>query len=690
MAYLKKILMILLFLSCLSTTFSDSPESETSTPTKVIEEEELIESESKDGKLEIIKRIKKVNPDGSYTIGYEADDGSFKIESRDVLGNIKGTYGFLDEEGAIKRISYSSSNATDIFSKHEPPTTPSLPTFQSVVQRIQSKTTTTKKPSSVTTTSGPSSTTFSVIQSISRRRTSSTTPKPNESFKSSPRPDLVVYTSATPRVLLQRPSTAASVRLRNEDTKSEGQIIRPEVNEKSTEVPVFKTLHAKHYEDEKPVTEDASEIKPNILRRQLPQTPKQNEFSPQEHVYNLRQSLGHNDVSDVFNSGHTVTSRPLFTTTRANRIPVTTIPVANYQRSETREVDSAAYSHPRVAIETTSVEPVSTSTNRPVVQIPANRGSTPEPLVAIRHPFQQGAILVPLSQLQNKIIPVDNMQEVYDARAEIERANIRKVPQPLPVQVDEHGYVRPRQIPVPVPVAQSKQLKEEELSSNDIESVQPPVSTREFQMLLNHLILRQKKLERISELVNSRQYPEMYQREPVKYQRVVEAPSRQYVYQRSLAQEYEPQGAYFSMKAAAATSKSYTYSSRNEDTAKRFGYQRRYVENNKSARLIPVRDANRGYYQDESEPEEYLPVEVRETLLLRMLQLAINPALPVEDEEEEGAQVATVNTPKYRRPPPVRNVEILGEERDDRVELRKGVPVSRAKRFKDEDMDYME
>uniref|UniRef100_A0A182NAE9 Uncharacterized protein n=1 Tax=Anopheles dirus TaxID=7168 RepID=A0A182NAE9_9DIPT len=69
---------------------------------------DLSEAETKDPtqRLDIIKQIRKVNQDGSYTVGYEAEDGTFKIESRDVLGNIKGTYGYIDANGDIKRVSY--------------------------------------------------------------------------------------------------------------------------------------------------------------------------------------------------------------------------------------------------------------------------------------------------------------------------------------------------------------------------------------------------------------------------------------------------------------------------------------------------------------------------------------------------------------------------------------------------------
>lgn len=62
--------------------------------------------------VSILKQINRVNDDGSYTFGYEATDGSFKIETRDVLGNIKGMFGFIDENGELKRVSYTASNGT--------------------------------------------------------------------------------------------------------------------------------------------------------------------------------------------------------------------------------------------------------------------------------------------------------------------------------------------------------------------------------------------------------------------------------------------------------------------------------------------------------------------------------------------------------------------------------------------------
>ncbi|XP_049279379.1 uncharacterized protein LOC125761865 [Anopheles funestus] len=86
---------------------------------------DLSEAETKDPtqRFEIIKQIRKVNQDGSYTVGYEAEDGTFKIESRDVLGNIKGTYGYIDANGDIKRVSYGGQPTQTIPMVSTPPTT---------------------------------------------------------------------------------------------------------------------------------------------------------------------------------------------------------------------------------------------------------------------------------------------------------------------------------------------------------------------------------------------------------------------------------------------------------------------------------------------------------------------------------------------------------------------------------------
>ena len=40
----------------------------------------------------IIKQVNEINEDGTYTVGYEASDGSFKLETKDAEGNVEGIY----------------------------------------------------------------------------------------------------------------------------------------------------------------------------------------------------------------------------------------------------------------------------------------------------------------------------------------------------------------------------------------------------------------------------------------------------------------------------------------------------------------------------------------------------------------------------------------------------------------------
>merc|ERR1711922_96639 len=74
----------------------------------------------------IIKYINEINEDGSYTVGLEAADGTFKMETRDVEGNVEGTYGFLNEHGEIEVVEYSSNNSTGFTTNNR---LPELPVF---------------------------------------------------------------------------------------------------------------------------------------------------------------------------------------------------------------------------------------------------------------------------------------------------------------------------------------------------------------------------------------------------------------------------------------------------------------------------------------------------------------------------------------------------------------------------------
>ncbi|CAH1953740.1 unnamed protein product [Acanthoscelides obtectus] len=57
----------------------------------------------------ILKQIDKHNEDGSYTYGYEAEDGSFKIETKYPDGEVYGKYGYIDDTGALREVEYGAS-----------------------------------------------------------------------------------------------------------------------------------------------------------------------------------------------------------------------------------------------------------------------------------------------------------------------------------------------------------------------------------------------------------------------------------------------------------------------------------------------------------------------------------------------------------------------------------------------------
>ena len=60
----------------------------------------------------ILKHINQLNPDGSYTFGYESGDGSFRVETKDLSGHVKGKYGYIDVNGQARVVEYTSGKNT--------------------------------------------------------------------------------------------------------------------------------------------------------------------------------------------------------------------------------------------------------------------------------------------------------------------------------------------------------------------------------------------------------------------------------------------------------------------------------------------------------------------------------------------------------------------------------------------------
>merc|ERR1712038_1934475 len=56
----------------------------------------------------ILRYVDNQNVDGSYTYGYEAADGSYKLETRHQDGRVKGKYGYIDPDGNLREASYGA------------------------------------------------------------------------------------------------------------------------------------------------------------------------------------------------------------------------------------------------------------------------------------------------------------------------------------------------------------------------------------------------------------------------------------------------------------------------------------------------------------------------------------------------------------------------------------------------------
>merc|ERR1712154_453754 len=56
----------------------------------------------------ILRYVGTQNIDGSYTYGYEAADGTYKLETRYTDGRVKGKYGYIDPDGNLREASYGA------------------------------------------------------------------------------------------------------------------------------------------------------------------------------------------------------------------------------------------------------------------------------------------------------------------------------------------------------------------------------------------------------------------------------------------------------------------------------------------------------------------------------------------------------------------------------------------------------
>ncbi|XP_037046964.1 uncharacterized protein LOC119081828 [Bradysia coprophila] len=752
---------------------------------ELIDKSDLDNAETKDAqKSEIIKQIRRMNDDGSYTVGYEAVDGTFKIESRDVLGNVKGTYGYVDANGEIKRVSYTANNQSSGLKS-----TTSQPTDQEEVVHIprQNKTgfvaasTTRRPPSLAYLTSSPASPTRpSVVQPIPKRRIllSSSERSPYSHQFSSTRQN--EYTTVTPRNNKGEPTTTVvyatsvpsfkpHINIRPTPlptTYKTEQLTRPDKLEITDHVSKVQINSNRESSTSKPVFEAQEEkvserksVRGNHLRRQLADDHDEKFEAQQQVIYS--QSAG-DDSSHIY-GGVTGTARPLFTTS-SPRIPSLVLAarsraaqLQNAINAQTTSTTEKVYAKPpRRRPEPDDDEQTTESTSEnnyitqgPVpVQIPANRDVQEaseddkrvyrRPVVAyqprapreflrqsqptsdfdyggprqFRLPIPQAYPPPPYPQGYQRPVYTETPRpeaEQYlretsasghkGAAAAATPAQFPAVDpndpyqaqrgrQYLPYQQQrgESGYEQPS---IPVPFSPNPYSPyRQPLPSQYYNNPDRPLTARDFERLLNLLVVRHQQFGRfnyngfggglggpVNPYYSGGYNP--YGPSQFGYQQIPRPP---------LYNPYDPRYSGYNQQPVPPL---YGQYSENENMYQQQQQQPQQITAPDQQipfigqRSIPRRkpygqqyfgapDNNypiRPEYTEASQPQgEYLPSEVREELLYRMLLLAMHPNEAQGSEPEasspeyvaSSAATTTIAPNKFRKP--VRSVQILGEE----------------------------
>lgn len=602
----------------------------------------------------------------------------------------------------------------------------------SVVQSIPriNRTTTTKKPSVVYPSSTEASTKSSVVQSIPRnRKTTTTSTTTTTTTTEQPKTIFGHYLKGTgksrPRFVIngqQRPLVIEEEITEDEDS----QINRPSTEDKTSTY--RKIIFAKRPVEQnlRPISDDFVEKEDdgkvtsgNNLRRQLQEeTTKPNPIVEGSN----------DDHSDVY-GGSLSTTRPLFTTTTPPRVlqrvspnrierPKVYVNRENLAPSRFENVN-VKYDNTRVYEAETKAPQEERTQPQPVLirgpaRVPENREylrQSTEPIFVRQQPEQflrelpGGRILVPSQQnieedpayrplSINRILlrPLPSQQPLYSTTTD---ANIHYLTEnPLPEQEEEPrvamapGYMRPRPFPRPVifqepeprprpvlrPVtpAITHAMDEREYQTTPEYSyrgstialppeppnpINTPLSRRDFQLLLRRLLVSQYGVQALSypksyledALYDQQPYPSYqpgYQstapRPDIGYDQQIplqygdRVPVRRPVYTRALNPVYQPQ----------------QYEDYSDGRYTKRVYRQKF------------------YTQEVADDgEEILPAPIREALLLRMLQLAINAERP----PMVSSPVMTTTTPasRYRKTGPVRSVQIITDEDEEEKEAMK-------------------
>ncbi|KAK0175013.1 hypothetical protein PV327_008798 [Microctonus hyperodae] len=743
-------------------------------------------SESQPEQVAILKQLRKVNEDGSYTYGYEAGDGSYKVETRDVLGNVRGTFGFVDANGEIKRVTYSSSNGTGFKATTVSPMQEHISVVQNIPRTNRSSSTKQAAPSMTYTTSTESSSMsspsagtlnpkFTVVQSIPRRsRIKATTASTitNATTESPAKAIFGHYIKASkyrPRLIIneqQKPITTSNAQELIENQYS--QITRPTVEVK-TPIP-RKIMTPKRIVDHtlRPITEEFEEKSQslksshtgNTLRRQLQE---ERSIKVEESPENSS-----DENSDVY-MGSLSTTRPLFTTSAVPKIIQqirTDQSKMIYQQSASLNEDNmSADVYDNDKYEAKKVHEIDnkfamkerltpTQLNFRAVSVPSRipqreyiiKQSSDEP-IHIRHQPEQimressSTILMPtpendndegtiystssidtiLSQQQAAALRQPIYPEVIDLNNADSSKNTRINPEELPssspsssiysahstqstLQTPHHSlhrnkYIRSRYLPRLIPYQQQEYVKQ--LQSNNLKSVlainqqdysehpyrdiilppeapnpiAPPLSRRDFQILLRHLLASQYSTRALNHprtyLDDSSYdqdphstYQSSYNVRPSQHALIYNEPNLLPItYSDGVNRVINGDLS----KITITNSNSAPYQNMHYQMPNYYDpiYVKRIYRKN-----VYDQDMNNGA---EANGDEILPPPIREALLLRMLQLAIGykrsipmgvPPL-VSNSASSITTAMPVTRSIYRKLGPVRSVQIITDDKSE-------------------------
>lgn len=744
---------------------------------------DLDKAESKDSKTaEIIKQIRRVNSDGSYTVGYETDDGSFKIESRDVLGNIKGTYGFVDQNGEIKRVSYTANNDTNLLKSTMAPT-------EEVVHiprqnRTQFTASTTRRPSALTylatSTMTPSRSNTAktlpkrrILLSAADRGTRKSTPQYSTMVRKSEftattnrktePTTTIVYATSVPHTKMSRMTTQMSPSSTTPKPETSKKPEKIEISDRfskvlnmkertSSEKPVFESS------DEKETQTERKPLRGNYLRRQLPDGSNEHFEAQQQVVYSSQSSA---EVGGHVYGGITGSVRPIFSTTSSPRIPALVLAARSraallkssqqQPATQTTSTTERVYAKPpRRKVERQdgeqTTEPTSENnylTQSPVsVQIPANpdvsqaseddqrvyrrpNNYLPRSREYLRQAQQDNSIepggprqyRIPIQPTANLPNDYENDQQQYlretsnppqnDQYANPEANSVhptafgaRNARPQLPQPTAQGAYDPQQQqqsYPLPNPYAPYPR-QPVPYGPNYYSNPDRPLTARDFERLLNLLVVRHQQYQRYNYLGGSgpinpyafgggggpfngyspfggfggfpgyQGYQQQIPRPPLYNQF-----DPRYGGYRPPVGPPPPGGGY-----APYTEQENMYQAQNPIPEQQQPYSGQRLP--RARPYVPNyfgQFGDRTEYGDESQQSyqqangEYLPSNVREELLYRMLMLAIQPdqnmIAPVPEAstmQEYVKTSATTAAPARNSKKPVRSVQILGEDEE--------------------------